>query len=303
MGSFAQQLLLGLIALAMVSATSLRAEERAVDKDWRTGAGVAPGAMTWMGDNVANKKQLIDQTAKAQGKACTDKYAFLGWAIGNGGPPVIMDKTREGYEKAGYSVQEKPGSIDTERVWIVRDAAREAVILWGAFGGSTIYLSCITAGAPAANPEKPLWLAVLSGLGVGGLLTGWWLFRRTRRLGQAALSWPVATGVVKSSEIAEYKTKGGRQFMANVAYDYAVDGTNYSGNRLRFGHYAGAMAAAEADAAKYVAGAPVEVRYDPRKPQTSVLEPGVAGISVAGLVLAITGGLLLGVAVLIGFIE
>ncbi len=303
MGSVARRFLLGLIAMAMLGVTCARAEERPTETDWRTGAALAPGAMTWMSDNIANKKQLIEQTAKAQGKTCTDKYAFIGWAIGNGGPPVIMDKTREGYEKAGYTVQQKPGSIETERVWIVRDAAREAVILWGAFGGSTIYLSCITAGVPADNPEKPLWLGILSILGIAALLSGWWLFSRTRRLGQAALSWPLATGVVKSSEISEYKTKGGRQFMASVTYDYTVDGSTYSGNRLRFGHYAGAKAAAEADVAKYPVGAPVEVRYDPQTPQTSVLEPGVAGISVAGLVLAIVGALLLGITVLLAVIS
>ncbi|CAN1721372.1 exported protein of unknown function [Hyphomicrobium sp. 1Nfss2.1] len=180
MGSFAQRFLFGLIAMAMLGTTSLRAEERPTDTDWRTGAAVAPGAMTWMSDNVANKKQLIDESAKAQGKTCTDKYAFLAWAIGNGGPPVIMDKTREGYEKAGYSVQQKPGSIETERVWIVRDASREAVILWGAFGGSTIYLSCITAGAPAASPDQPLYIGMLAALGLAGLLIGWWVFRRMR---------------------------------------------------------------------------------------------------------------------------
>ena len=303
MGDLVRRFWLGLFALVLVGVAPLRAEERSVDKDWRTGAVVAPGAMTWMDDNIANKKQLIEETAKAQGRTCTDKFAFIGWAIGNGGPPVIMDKTREGYEKAGYSVQQKPGSIDTERVWIVRDAAREAVILWGAFGGSTIYLSCITAGAPAANPEKPIYIGVLSVLGLASLLIGLWLFRRVRALGRAALSWPSASGVVKASEIADYKTKGGRQFMAKVTYDYAVDGQTFSGDRLRFGHYAGAKAAAEADAAKYPVGAPVEVRYDPKKPQTSVLEPGVAGISVAGLVLAIMGVLLLGITVLLAVIS
>ncbi len=87
--------------------------------------------------------------------------------------------------------------------------------------------------------------------------------------------------------------------MAKVSYTYDVDGTAHAGDRLRFGHYAGALAAAETDAAKYAVGAPVEVRYDPRKPQASVLEAGVAGISVLGLVLAITGAVVLGIVVLI----
>ena len=39
--------------------------------------------------------------------------------------------------------------------------------------------------------------------------------------------------------------------MAKVAYDYTVDGTPTSGDTVRFGNYAGALATAEADVAKY----------------------------------------------------
>ena len=56
--------------------------------------------------------------------------------------------------------------------------------------------------------------------------------------------------------------------MAKVAYDYAVNGAPYSGDRVRFGHRAGALAAAKADVAKYAAGAPVDVRDDPARPQS-----------------------------------
>ena len=56
---------------------------------------------------------------------------------------------------------------------------------------------------------------------------------------------------------------------------------------MRFGHRAGALAAAEADVAKYATGVPVEVRYDPDKPQTSTLEGGEGGMSVGGIILAI----------------
>lgn len=284
-----QKLFVGLLVLVAVGQAPASANDRPMDRDWQTGVTVAPGAQTWTGDNFGNKKNLIRDIAATQGKACLDHYAFLGWGVGNGGPEAIMRATRENYEKAGYSIEQKQGSIATDTIWLVRNEARSAVVLWGSVSGSTIYLSCLTSGVPAPNPEKALYLGILSAIGLGGLLAGWWLYRRVRALGRASLAWPSVAGVVTSSDVNSYKTKGGKQFMAKVNYSYDVDGTSYVGNTLRFGHYAGALAAAEADAAKFPAGAPVEVRYDPKKPQTSVLEPGVAGSSVLGLVLAITG--------------
>lgn len=109
--------------------------------------------------------------------------------------------------------------------------------------------------------------------------------------GKAALSWPSVAGVVTASSIDTYKTKGGPQFMAKVSYDYAVDGVSYSGNRLRFGYYAAAHAKAGEDVAKN------------KVAHRSVLEPGTTGISVLGLVLAITGGLFLVVVGIVAAID
>jgi len=169
----------GVMWLAAACAPAF-ADERPVDRDWRTGVAVAPGATTWMNDHIANKQQLINETAAAQGKTCTDKVAFIGWGIGNGGPGVIIPKTRESYEKAGYSVEPLKGTGATDTVWIVRNQDREAVVLLDSVAGSTIYLSCLTAGTPAADPDKPLYLGVLAGLGLGALLAGLWLGRRVR---------------------------------------------------------------------------------------------------------------------------
>lgn len=156
------------------------AADAPIDQDWRTGVTVAPGAMTWTADNLANKKQLIGEVAAAHGKACSDNYAFLGWAIGHGGPKAIIDATRQNYEKDGYSITQKPGSLDTDIVWIAQKDAREAVILWSAVHGSTIYLSCITAGAPAAASNWWLYLGILLGIVAAVLLAGVWLYRRGR---------------------------------------------------------------------------------------------------------------------------
>lgn len=264
------------------------AQDRPFDHDWRTGVTVAPGAMTWTDDNLKQKEALIRDIAAARGKTCT-QYAFLGWPPGSGGGSVILPQTRKNYEAAGYTVEEKPGDIPTDTIWTVASGDREAMILWGAVAGSTIYMSCLTAGAPAPSAEKSIYVSALLALGLAGLLGGLWLIRRERARGAASLGWPSTTGTVKSSSVAAYRTQGGKQYIAEVAYDYAANGTPYSGDRVRFGHRTGALAAAEADATKYAAGAPVDVRYDPGKPQVSTLEGGQGGVSVGGTILAIIG--------------
>lgn len=176
-----------LLTLAIVGAAPAWAKDRPIDRDWQTGVTVAPGAQTWTADNVGNKQNLIRDIAGSEDKTCLDHFAFLGWSIGHGGPGPIMQATRESYEKAGYKVEQKPGSLATDIIWLVRNDARSAVILWGAVDGSTIYLSCLTSGSPAAKPEKSLYVGILAVLGLGGLLGGWWLFRRARRARRGSL--------------------------------------------------------------------------------------------------------------------
>lgn len=292
---------LALVMIALALALPANAKDRPFGYDWRTGVAVAPGASTWTADHFEEKKGLINGLAKARGKTCSH-YAFLGWPPGSGGGAVILPATRKNYEADGYTIEEKPGDLPTDTLWTVAKDGREALILWSAFSGSTIYLSCITAGEPAASPDKTLYLGGLFALGLACLLGGLWLIRRLRALGTASLRWPTVAGVVKSNEVAAYRTKGGKQFMAKVAYDYTVDSTPFSSDTVRFGNHASALAKAEADAAKYPAGAPVEVHYDPAKPQISTLEAGQSGLSMWGLLLAIVGAALTALAVIAYFI-
>ncbi len=145
---------LAALMLAMVLAAA--AADRPTDRDQATGVTVAPGAQTWTSDNFAEKKQLINDIAVAEGKACSDNYAFLGWPPGSGGgTDVIMLTTRASYEAAGFTVVQKQGHVSTDTIWTVANKdGRQAVILWGAVTGSTIYLACLTGGTPAANPDK-----------------------------------------------------------------------------------------------------------------------------------------------------
>ena len=239
-GSLFRRALLAVMGLAL-GLSAAQAADRPFDHDWRTGVTVAPGAMTWTDDNLQNKEALIREIATARGKTCTHD-AFLGWPPGSGGGSVILPQTRKNYEAAGYTVEEKPGDLPTDTIWTVASPDREAMILWGSFSGSTIYMSCLTAGGPAPSAEKSLYVGVLLALGLAGLLGGLWLIRRVRALGAASLAWPSTAGTVKTSSVEAYRTQGGKQYKAKVAYDYAVNGAPYSGNRVRFGHRAGALA-------------------------------------------------------------
>ncbi len=81
-----------------------------------------------------------------------------------------------------------------------------------------------------------------------------------------------------------------------------MDGKPYVGDRVRFGSHAGPKAKADDDVAKYAVGAPVEVYYAPRQPQTATLQPGGSGGSVWGWLLAGTGAALTVLAVVIPFV-
>jgi hypothetical protein len=138
-----------------------------------------------------------------------------------------------------------------------------------------------------------LYLGVLLAIGLGLLGFGAWLVWRGRALGIASTTWPIARGTVKSSRVVPHDADGIDLFIAEVTYEYKVGVKTYVGDRLRFGAYAGTLGKAQQDVDKYRAGMPVDVHYAPRQPQTSTLEPGVTGISAAGLALAAGGAALI----------
>jgi len=143
--------------------------------------------------------------------------------------------------------------------------------------------------SPASDPIQTLFVGMLLAIGLGCLGAGLWVIQRVRSYGVASTTWPTTQGTITACDVVTYRTQGARQFMAKVAYDYAVSGKSYTGDRIRFGAYAGAKEKAEADAAKYAVGTVVPVHYAPAQPQTSTLEPGASGVSVVGVVLAGVG--------------
>lgn len=101
---------------------------------------------------------------------------------------------------------------------------------------------------------------------------------RDLRLAQASPEWPQVQGVIEQSQVAESKTKGKTNYYADIRYRYDVEGTAHSSGRVAFGSYQSTdRTPHEALVARYPAGSPVTVYYQPDAPESAVLEPGAAG--------------------------
>jgi hypothetical protein len=181
------------IAWCALSASAM-AEDRPTDRDWGTGVTVAPGARTWTADNYKQKQGLINEMATARGKSCSH-YAFIGWPSAAGDIQEILATTRKSYETDGWSVTQTQGEISTDTIWTVGKDGREAVILWGGVMGSTIYLSCLTAGSPASDAIQTLFVGILLAIGLGCLGAGLWLIQRQRASGGVSVVGVVLAGV------------------------------------------------------------------------------------------------------------
>ena len=169
------------IACCALTASAM-AEDGPIDRDWGTGVTVAPGARTWTADNYKQKQGLINEMATARGKSCSH-YAFIGWPSAAGDIEEILATTRKSYETDGWSVTQTQGDISTDTIGTVGKDDREAVILWGGVMGSTIYLSCLTAGSPASDPIQTLFVGILLVIGLGCLGAGLWVIQRQRAYG------------------------------------------------------------------------------------------------------------------------
>ncbi len=105
---------------------------------------------------------------------------------------------------------------------------------------------------------------------------------QARRSAVASETWPRTAGTVREGSVTTLRIPRGKSsvtgYRASVEFEYAVTGTAYRGDLLNFCQPPDLeRQAAETRLARYPAGAPVEVRYDPADPARSVLEPGGAG--------------------------
>lgn len=137
---------------------------------------------------------------------------------------------------------------------------------------------------------------------IGATAIAWGL----RYLGRAraARSWSLTDGRIMQSRVESYVDQSDSDstlmYQAVVEYRYTVSGSNYEGNRVRFG--GGGASSVEESAAKVVRefhrGLTVPVYYDPQNPAKSVLDrkPSLwiyAPIIVGLIIVLLAGGLLL----------
>jgi hypothetical protein len=112
-------------------------------------------------------------------------------------------------------------------------------------------------------------LAFLGGVFV--LIAAWLAFRGVSNLcnGLASASWPEAEGrIVRSSLVG---TPDGSH--VEIRYQYSVEGTQYSSDKIAFGQAWTSSSKAEM-VERYAKGTPALVRYRPSDPHVAVLETG-----------------------------
>lgn len=116
--------------------------------------------------------------------------------------------------------------------------------------------------------------------------------------------WETVTGTVRAAGVRTEKVRIGFKrepiFLADVAYDYAVDGRSYVGTTLRPGYEGGMQWTAKRLAARFRPGAAVTVYYDPIDPTVAVLDPRFdRGTLATGLTFLLLALLLIGILLLL----
>ena len=112
--------------------------------------------------------------------------------------------------------------------------------------------------------------------------------------------WPVARGRVLSSKVEEYPADAGSAnfggargrmtlYRPAVVYEYEVDGQRFRGDRIAQspGMNRGVADFAEKVAERYATGSAIDVRFNPKRPGESVLEPRVPKAWIFALLIAV----------------
>lgn len=107
-----------------------------------------------------------------------------------------------------------------------------------------------------------------------------------------ARSWPTVTGTVVTSQVmSQVDREGAATYGARVLYEYQVDDQTYQSSKITVADGTSSRSrAAEAIVDRYPTGSEITVYYNPRVPQSSLLETSVPQplqlIFYLGLVLA-----------------
>ena len=233
----------------------------------------------------------------------TDRIRF-GEALGSGDPSEPQLQLLRYPEGARVSVAYDPDNpaVATARPGLRPGALVPSVAALGLllFGG-IIFLTgrFFLSNAPVLPVLFRLFALVFIFIGLAMGFTG----AMNLYFGRASRHWPSVSGEVVYQQGDQVRSRWqdseGRMQTAishstSIVYSYPVDGITHYANNRRWGQLAAAGAGWAADiAARYPAGAAVEVRYDPVDPDRAVLEPGfnsdVLWLPLAGLAFLLFG--------------
>lgn len=119
---------------------------------------------------------------------------------------------------------------------------------------------------------------------LGGGLIVWQVLAMERAA--ESRKWPRAPGRILQSFVDKKNDSDGATYLVKVVCQYKVGDFEYVCSRLRFGlslWNSRSFAYWSRALRKYTVGSDVEVSYNPRKPEESVLEPGFALTMLTGL--------------------
>lgn len=110
---------------------------------------------------------------------------------------------------------------------------------------------------------------------IAGLGLSWWgwVVLQNARVSE---SWPMTDGEITYSQIQISTDDDGTSYHADVRFVYVAEDRRYEADTVSFGQYGSSdRNHAAGIVARYPVGQRVTVYYDPAKPETAVLEPGV----------------------------
>lgn len=112
------------------------------------------------------------------------------------------------------------------------------------------------------------------------------------RAGKKSASWPSVTGTVLSSEVeekisADAEDGVSRTYYPRIRYEYLIGENKYQGSKYKLLESSMSKRKAEEFAAMFLPGNKVNVYYNPKKPQESVLQTGTQNFLYVFLFLGI----------------
>jgi len=96
-------------------------------------------------------------------------------------------------------------------------------------------------------------------------------------VGQQSKNWPSANGIVTQSRVNLYRTSQGNEYRADIEYQFKVKDQTHTSDRINLGYKSSNKldGIAHELVDTYFVGRHVQVFYDPRDPDSAMLETGI----------------------------